>query len=109
MELACWCDFRVVAENAEFGALNRQWGVTLIDGGTQRLPRIVGYGNAMWIISTGLRVDATRALAMGLAQEVVPVGKARDRALELAKMIADHPQSALTADRTGVVASLITP
>jgi len=105
MELALWCDFRIAAENAQFGALNRQWGVTLIDGGTQRLPRIVGYGNAMWMVSTGCRVGAERALQMGLVQELVPVGQARSRAREIAQQLAELPQAALVADRRGVVAS----
>jgi enoyl-CoA hydratase len=105
MELALWCDFRIAAENAQFGALNRQWGVTLIDGGTQRLPRIVGYGNAMWMISTGYRVGAERALQMGLVQEVVPAGQALARARQIAEDLARHPQPALLADRRGVVLS----
>ena len=105
LELSLWCDFRIVAENAVFGALNRQWGVTLIDGGTQRLPRIVGYGNAMWMIETGCRVDAGRALQIGLAQEVVPVGQALPRALEIAHDLAELPQPGLIADRHGVLAS----
>jgi enoyl-CoA hydratase/carnithine racemase len=105
MELALWCDFRIAAENAQFGALNRQWGVTLIDGGTQRLPRIIGYGNAMWMINTGSRIGAERALQMGLVQELVPAGQALKRAHELAREIADQPQPALIADRRGVVAS----
>jgi len=105
MELALWCDFRIAAANAQFGALNRQWGVTLIDGGTQRLPRIIGYGNAMWMISTGCRVGAERALQMGLVQELVPAGQALARAREIAQELADLPQAALVADRRGVVAS----
>lgn len=105
LELSLWCDFRIVAENAVFGALNRPWGVTLIDGGTQRLPRIVGYGNAMWMIETGCRVDARRALEIGLAQEVVPVAQALPRAREIADQLAKLPQPALIADRHGVVAS----
>jgi enoyl-CoA hydratase len=109
LELALWCDLRIAAANAEFGALNRQWGVTLVDGGTQRLPRIVGYGNAMWMIATGSRVGAERALQMGLVQEVVPAGEALERARELALEIARHPQPALIADRQGVVASLERP
>jgi len=109
MELALWCDFRIAAENAQFGALNRQWGVTLIDGGTQRLPRIVGYGNAMWMITTGCRVGADRALQMGLVQELVPTGQALNRAREVAQEIADQPQPALIADRHGVVASAERP
>jgi enoyl-CoA hydratase len=105
LELSLWCDWRVAAENAQFGALNRQWGVTLIDGGTQRLPRIVGYGNAMWLICTGCRIDAQRALQIGLVQELVPAGQALPRALELAHALAHVPQPALIADRRGVVAS----
>jgi enoyl-CoA hydratase len=109
MELALWCDFRIASENAEFGALNRQWGVTLIDGGTQRLPRIVGYGNAMYLVNTGARISASRALEMGLVQEVVAPGAALNRALELAREIAEYPQPALLADRAGVVASTDLP
>ena len=109
LELALWCDWRIAAENAQFGALNRQWGVTLIDGGTQRLPRIVGYGNAMWLICTGCRIDAERALEIGLVQEVVPVGQALPRALEVAHALAQLPQPALIADRRSVVASTEQP
>jgi enoyl-CoA hydratase len=109
LELALWCDWRIAAENAQFGALNRQWGVTLIDGGTQRLPRIVGYGNAMWLICTGARIDAQRALQIGLVQELVPAGEALPRALELAHAMADLPQPALVADRRGVVAGTEQP
>ena len=109
LELALWCDFRVAAANAEFGALNRQWGVTLIDGGTQRLPRIVGLGNAMWMVNTGCRVDAERAERMGLVQELVPAGRAAARALELAHQISELPQPALVADRKGIVASTRQP
>jgi enoyl-CoA hydratase len=105
LELALWCDWRIAAENAQFGALNRQWGVTLIDGGTQRLPRVVGYGNAMWLICTGNRIDAQRAYQLGLVQELVPAGQALPRALELGHALAQLPQPALLADRRGVVAS----
>jgi enoyl-CoA hydratase len=109
LELALWCDFRIAAENAQFGALNRHWGVTLIDGGTQRLPRIVGYGNAMWMVTTGCRVGAERALQMGLVQELVPAGQALTRAREVAGELADRAQPALLADRRGVVASADRP
>jgi enoyl-CoA hydratase len=105
LELSLWCDWRVAAKNAQFGALNRQWGVTLIDGGTQRLPRIVGYGNAMWLICTGCRIDAQRAFQIGLVQELVPPGQALPRALEIAQALAELPQPALIADRRAVVAS----
>ena len=109
LELALWCDFRIASANAQFGALNRQWGVTLIDGGTQRLPRIVGYGNAMWMVATGCRLAAERALQIGLVQEIVPVGQALPRALELAGAIAELPQPALVADRRSTVASTDRP
>jgi len=105
MELACWCDFRIASANAEFGALNRRWGVPFIDGGTQRFPRIVGQGNALYLIETGVRIDAARAQAMGLVQEVVPEGSALDRALELAERIAGYPQSSLRTDRAATLAT----
>ena len=105
MELACWCDFRIAAANAEFGALNRRWGVPFIDGGTQRFPRIMGQGNALWMIETGIRIDAARALAIGLVQEVVPQGGALDRALELADRMAGYPQASLRADRAASLAT----
>jgi enoyl-CoA hydratase len=105
MELACWCDFRIASANAEFGALNRRWGVPFIDGGTQRFPRIMGQGNALWMIETGIRIDAARALAVGLAQEVVANGTALDRALELADRIAGYPQASLRTDRAATLAT----
>jgi enoyl-CoA hydratase len=105
MELACWCDFRIAGANAEFGALNRRWGVPFIDGGTQRFPRIMGQGNALWMIETGVRFDAQRALTMGLVQEVVPSGAALDRALELAGHMAGYPQASLRADRAATLAT----
>jgi enoyl-CoA hydratase len=105
MELACWCDFRIASANAEFGALNRRWGVPFIDGGTQRFPRIMGQGNALWMIETGVRIDATRAQGIGLVQEVVRQGAALDRALELADRIAGYPQASLRADRAATLAT----
>ena len=105
MELACWCDFRIASANAEFGALNRRWGVPFVDGGTQRFPRIMGQGNALWMIETGVRIDAQRALALGLVQEVVAVGAALERALELADRIAGYPQASLRADRAATLAT----
>jgi enoyl-CoA hydratase len=86
-----------------FGALNRRFGVPWVDGGTQRLPRIVGLGNALYLLETGDLVDAERALAMGLVQEVVPAGGALDRAVELAERIATYPQASLLADRANVL------
>jgi enoyl-CoA hydratase len=106
MELVAWCDFRIAAENAEFGVLNRRWGIPLIDGGTQRLPAIVGLGNALYLISTGVRIGAARAREMGFVQEVVPEGGALDRALELAERIADYPQTSLLADRKSALEGL---
>jgi len=105
MELACWCDFRIASANAEFGALNRRWGVPFIDGGTQRFPRIMGQGNALWMIETGIRIDAARAMTIGLAQEVVAAGAALDRALELADRLAGYPQASIRTDRAATLAT----
>jgi enoyl-CoA hydratase/carnithine racemase len=99
MELAAWCDFRIAAANAEFGILNRRWGVPLVDGGTQRLPRIVGQANALYLIETGVRINAQRALVMGFVQEIVPAGEALKRALILAERISGYPQASIHADR----------
>lgn len=106
MELAAWCDFRIAAQNAEFGVLNRRWGIPLIDGGTQRLPAIVGIGNALYLISTGVRIDADRALRIGFVQEVVPEGRSLDRALGLADRIAQYPPASLVADRKSALEAL---
>lgn len=99
LELACWCDFRIAANNAQFGILNRRWGVPLADGGTQRLPRIIGMGNALYLIETGVLINADHALRIGLVQEVVPNGQALARALELAEVISTYPQLSLRNDR----------
>ena len=104
-ELAAWCDFRIAGANAEFGALNRRWGVPFSDGGTQRFARIMGQGNALYMIETGVRIDAERALAMGFVQEIVPVGKALARAVELAERIAGYPHASLVADRAATLAT----
>ena len=109
LELACWCDFRIVGATAEFGVLNRRWGIPLVDGGTQRLPRIVGLSNALWLIETGVRIDARRARDIGLAQEVVPAGTALDRAVELAERAAEYPRASLLADRASALAALGVP
>jgi enoyl-CoA hydratase len=103
LELAAWCDFRIASANAEFGALNRRWGVPFTDGGTQRFARIAGIGAALYLIETGVRIDASRALAMGLVQEVVPEGGALGRALELAGRIAGYPQASMRADRAAAI------
>src|SRR5213078_1329023 len=85
LELALWCDLRVADEDAVLGVFCRRWGVPLIDGGTIRLPRIVGHGRAMDLILTGRAVDAQEALAMGLVNRVVPRGTAREAAESLAR------------------------
>jgi enoyl-CoA hydratase len=103
LELALWCDFRIAAEGAEFGVLNRRWGISLVDGGTQRLRAILGVGNALYLLETGARVDTTWALRNGLVQEVVAKGGAFARALELAEQVASYPQASLLADRKGLL------
>jgi enoyl-CoA hydratase len=109
LELALWCDLRVAAEGARFGCLERRWGVPLIDGGTQRLPRVVGLGRALDLILTGRTIDAAEALAMGLVTEVVPPGRYVDRALELADAIAAFPQETMLSDREAAHAALALP
>jgi enoyl-CoA hydratase len=99
LELALWCDLRVVEEDAVFGVFCRRWGVPLIDGGTVRLPRLIGHSRAMDMILTGRAVDAQEALAIGLANRVVPTGTARRAAEELAAELARAPQGCLRADR----------
>jgi enoyl-CoA hydratase len=109
IELACWCDIRIAAANAQFGVLNRRWGVPLVDGGTQRLPRIVGLGNALYLIETGALIDAQTALRMGLAQEVVPEGKAVERALQIAAALSSYPQVPMRRDRQAALEGLTLP
>jgi enoyl-CoA hydratase len=99
MELALWCDMRVMEEDAYFGVYCRRFGVPLIDGGTVRLPRLVGMGHAMDLILTGRKVEAAEALQIGLANRVVPKGQARQAALELAQQLAKFPQATMLADR----------
>ena len=99
LELALWCDLRVAEEDAVFGVFCRRWGVPLIDGGTVRLPRLIGHGRAMDLILTGRAVGAAEALDIGLANRVVPTGAARQRAEELAAELAALPQQCLRADR----------
>ncbi len=106
LELACWCDFRVADESAQFGVLNRRWGVPLLDGGTQRLSRIVGLGNALYLIEAGVMIDARHALRMGLVQEVVPKGRALERCLELAGAMSGYPQVSLRNDRRAAIEGL---
>jgi enoyl-CoA hydratase len=105
-ELALWCDLRIASETAAFGFTERRFGVPLIDGGTQRLPRIVGQGRALDLILTGRLVGADEALSMGLVNEVVPAGRHLERALELAEGIAGFPQQTMLADRRAALAAL---
>jgi enoyl-CoA hydratase len=109
LELALWCDLRVAAEGARFGCLERRWGVPLIDGGTQRLPRVVGLGRALDLILTGRTVEAEEALAIGLVNALVPAGEHVARALALAEAIAAHPQATMLSDREAAHAALGLP
>ena len=102
MELALWADCRVMAENAYMGVYCRRWGVPLLDGGTVRLPRIVGQGRALEIIMTGRKVEAEECLRIGLCEKVVPQGQARKAAEEMAQQIARFPQLCVRADRRSV-------
>lgn len=99
MELALWCDMRVMEVDAYFGVYCRRFGVPLIDGGTVRLPRLIGLGHAMDLILTGRKVEATEALQMGLCNRVVPTGQALQAALELAQSLCQFPQRTMLADR----------
>jgi enoyl-CoA hydratase len=99
LELALWCDLRVVEEDATFGVFCRRWGVPLIDGGTVRLPRLIGASRALDMILTGRAVSAREALEWGLANRLVPRGKAREEAEALAAEIARSPQRCLRSDR----------
>ncbi|MER5876018.1 crotonase/enoyl-CoA hydratase family protein [Streptomyces sp. NBC_01281] len=103
LELALWCDLRVAEEDAVFGVFCRRWGVPLIDGGTVRLPRLIGTSRAMDMILTGRAVPAAEAYTMGLANRLVPVGRARAEAERLAAEIADFPQACLRSDRASVL------
>lgn len=103
LELALWCDLRVATPGSTFGFFERRWGVPLVDGGTQRLPRVVGMGRALDLILTGRPVDADEALRIGLVNEVAPPGKHLERALELAERIAAFPQETMLADRRAAI------
>ncbi len=99
LELALWCDLRVVASDAVFGVFCRRWGVPLIDGGTVRLPRLIGQSHALDMILTGREVGAIEALRMGLANRLAEPGKALDTACKLARRLAKLPQTCLREDR----------
>ncbi len=104
MEIALWCDLRVMEEDAYMGVYCRRWGVPLIDGGTVRLPRIVGQGRALDLILTGRKVEADEALRIGLADRVVPKGTSREAAEALALDIARFPQGCMRSDRASAYA-----
>ncbi len=109
MELALWCDLRVMEEDAILGIFCRRWGVPLIDGGTVRLPRLIGMSRALDLILTGRPVGAAEALAMGLVNRVVPHGQARQSAEALAEELAQLPQACLRSDRAAVYAGADLP
>jgi enoyl-CoA hydratase/carnithine racemase len=106
LELALWCDLRIATESSSLGFPERRWGVPLIDGGTQRLPRIVGLGRALDMILSGRLVAADEALAMGLVTEVVAGGRHLERALEIADALARFPQDTMLADRRAAIEGL---
>ena len=103
LELALWCDLRVAAEDAVFGVFCRRWGVPLVDGGTVRLPRLIGHSQAMDLILTGRGVSGKEARSMGLANRLAPSGQALEAALELAQQLTGFPQNCLRSDRLGVL------
>jgi len=109
LELACWCDLRVADDDAVFGVFCRRWGVPLIDGGTVRLPRLIGQSRALDMILTGRPVGAAEALDFGLANRVVPKGTARAEAEQLAHQIASLPQRCLRNDRSSVYEQFALP
>lgn len=106
LELACWCDLRIADETAVFGCFERRFGVPLVDGGTQRLPRIIGLGRALEMILTSKPVSAQEALSSGLVNEVVAPGQSLKRAVELAQDLARFPQMCLRNDRQAAYAGL---
>jgi enoyl-CoA hydratase len=103
LELALWCDLRIAAEGSTLGFPERRWGVPLVDGGTQRLPRVVGLGRALDIILSGRMVSVEEAHAMGLVNEITPAGGHLDRALEYAEALASFPQDTMLADREAAI------
>jgi enoyl-CoA hydratase len=109
LELALWCDLRIAAEGSRLGFTERRFGVPLIDGGTQRLPRIVGLGRALDLILTGRILDASEALDIGLLTEMVPPGTPLERALEMAEALAAFPQQTMLADRRAAIEGLGLP
>lgn len=108
LEIAAWCDLRLAGATAVFGCLERRWGVPLIDGGTQRLPRILGLGRALDLILTGRTVTASEALSIGLVNRVVAPGDALGAAIALAREVAAHPWRCVLSDRASVYHALET-
>ena len=109
LELALWCDLRIATEGARFGCFDRRWGVPLIDGGTVRLPRIVGQGRALDMILSGREVGAQEAHQWGLVNELVPEGTHVERALEIVEGLARFPQDTMLSDRRSTIESLGMP
>jgi len=109
LELALWCDLRIAAEGSKLGFTERRFGVPLIDGGTQRLPRVVGLGRALEMILTGRVVEAEEAHRWGLVNEVVPPGAHLDRALEIAEGLAAFPQTTMLSDRRAAIEGIGLP
>lgn len=103
LELALWCDLRIATPRTTFGCFERRWGVPLIDGGTQRLPRVLGLGRALDMILTGRAVEAEEAERIGLVTEVVEPGRHLERSLELAERLAAFPQETMLADRRAAI------
>ncbi len=103
LELSCLADMRIAEQHAEFGVACRRWNVPLLDGGTQRLPRIIGMGRALELIITGKFIDAAEAYRMGLANEVVPTGESLSRCLQLAAELTKLPQGAMRTDKQAAV------
>ncbi len=103
LELALWCDLRVADETAVFGVFSRRWGVPLIDGGTVRLPRLIGTGRAMDMVLSGRAVNAAEALEMGLVNRLVPAGQSREAAERLARELASFPQGCMRSDRLSLL------
>jgi enoyl-CoA hydratase len=106
--LACWCDLRIAEQNAVLGCFERRFGVPLVDGGTLRLPRIIGLGRALELVLTGRPVAASEAHMMGLVNEMVAPGQGLQRAIELGKLLASFPQTAMLSDRQSVYQSFDT-
>jgi enoyl-CoA hydratase len=109
LEIACWCDIRIAGDGSMFGCLERRWGVPLIDGGTVRLPQIVGLGRALDLILTARAIDAAEAHAIGLVTRVVPKGSALDAALALAEQIGAYPWDCVLSDRESAYRALDLP